>query len=209
MPEIILVHGLFLRSWSVALLKRRLKANGFNVRSFNYTTVKRDPLQSADALADFCRLGNHSEQHLAGHSLGGLLILEMLRRTREIPLQASRVVMLGSPIAGSTVARRVAESAAGRALLRESRPSLVDGVSAIPADQECGMIAGTRSRGVGRMTGALKGPNDGTVAVMETESDQLSDHLELPVTHTGMLISAEVARQLAYFVREGRFDRAE
>ena len=209
MSEVVLVHGLFLRSWSVSLLRKRLRAKGFSVRCFNYSTVRQDPLQSADVLADFCRQGNTPEQHLVGHSLGGLLILEMLKRARDNPPPAGRVVMMGSPIAGSVVARRVAEVSAGRALLRESVPSLVDGVRHIPADRDCGMIAGARARGAGRVTGALDGPNDGTVAVEETRSEDLSDHLLLPVTHTGLLLSREVARQVAYFSLNGRFDRPE
>jgi pimeloyl-ACP methyl ester carboxylesterase len=209
LPEIVLVHGLFHRSWSVLLLKRRLKAKGFSVRCFSYATVMRDPLASADKLAEFCQSGQSTELHLAGHSLGGLLILEMLRKTNGFSLPPGRVVLLGSPISGSGVARSLAESAAGRALLRESRSSLVAGVSAIPPDRECAMIAGTRPRGVGQVTGALAGPNDGTVAVSETRSDLLTDHIELAVTHTGMLFSAEVARQLATFVKNGRFDHPD
>ena len=36
----------------------------------------------------------------------------------------------------------------------------------------------------------------------------LADHLVLPVSHTGMLISATVARQCLAFLRRGRFDHA-
>jgi hypothetical protein len=50
-------------------------------------------------------------------------------------------------------------------------------------------------------------PSDGVVTVEETRLPGLSDHLVLPVSHSGMLISQEVARQTAAFLRDGRFER--
>jgi len=69
------------------------------------------------------------------------------------------------------------------------------------------MIAGTKSFGLGFFTGGLERPNDGTVAVSETDHPRLTDRLTLPVTHTGMLYSKTVARQAAEFLRHGRFAR--
>ena len=63
--------------------------------------------------------------------------------------------------------------------------------------------------GLGRVTGSFEGPNDGTVAVAETVSEQLSDRLELAVSHTGLLFSGEVARQSAIFLAQGRFEHRE
>jgi len=50
-------------------------------------------------------------------------------------------------------------------------------------------------------------PSDGVVTVDETRLPGLSDHLVLPVSHSGMLISREVALQTAAFLRYGRFER--
>jgi hypothetical protein len=48
-------------------------------------------------------------------------------------------------------------------------------------------------------------PNDGTVAVSETMLDGMTDHVTLPVSHFGMLLSSAVARQTVNFLRHGRF----
>jgi hypothetical protein len=50
-------------------------------------------------------------------------------------------------------------------------------------------------------------PNDGTVAVEETKLPGIKDHIELPVSHTGLLVSAAVASQTAFFLRHGEFAR--
>jgi hypothetical protein len=43
------------------------------------------------------------------------------------------------------------------------------------------------------------------VAISETRVDGLREHRILPVTHTGMLFSREVAREVASFLRAGSF----
>ena len=56
------------------------------------------------------------------------------------------------------------------------------------------------------LLGGVGGAGDGTVALRETHMPGLADHITLPVTHTGMLYSREVARQAAYFLRTGGFE---
>jgi hypothetical protein len=68
-----------------------------------------------------------------------------------------------------------------------------------------GVIAGNRSLGIGRLFARFSEPNDGTVAVRETQLDGAADRITLPVSHLGMMASPEVASQTAHFLREGRF----
>lgn len=49
--------------------------------------------------------------------------------------------------------------------------------------------------------------SDGTVFVAETMLPNASDHIILPVTHTGMLFNAEVAKQTLHFLHHGHFDK--
>jgi hypothetical protein len=49
-------------------------------------------------------------------------------------------------------------------------------------------------------------PNDGTVWLDETDLPGATDHLRVHVSHTGMVYSAEVARQVAAFLKDGRFE---
>mgnify|MGYP001820576707 CR=1 FL=1 len=204
--EIILVHGLWFRSWAMARLARRLRAAGFTVRGFNYRST-RDGLDShARRLRAFARHTGERHQHFVGHSLGGLVILRMLDEQDSLP--PGRVIFLGSPLRGSIVARKAARVPGATALMGKIQSALDSGYAAMPGGREAGMIAGTRSVGVGWMVGGTGGPGDGTVAVEETRASGLVDHCQLPVTHTSMLFNAEVARQTAIFLKTGAFDRS-
>ena len=72
---------------------------------------------------------------------------------------------------------------------------------------EVGVIAGTIGIGLGRMVGRLEKPHDGVVTVKETELPGINDHLMLPVSHSGLLLSRRVVKQAAFFLGHGRFDK--
>jgi hypothetical protein len=138
-----------------------------------------------------------------GHSLGGLLILQMLARGQW--RQPGKLLFLGSPLNGSAVARRAEHWPGANLLLGHARGRLFHGQAGWPEQRTSGMIAGTRAAGLGRLVGGLDKPNDGTVSVVETRHPGLTEHISLPVTHTGMLFSAQVARQANSFLSRGRF----
>ncbi len=77
--------------------------------------------------------------------------------------------------------------------------------------REIGVIAGTRSRGLGRLVArGLPEPNDGVlVTVAETGLAAARDRIALPVSHSGMLWSRRVAHQTGALPRSGAFDRRE
>ena len=70
-----------------------------------------------------------------------------------------------------------------------------------------GVIAGTRGLGVGRYVMDLPVPNDGVVALQETRLPGVSDRLELPLGHTRLVMSGEVADQCHAFLQQGSFNR--
>ena len=55
------------------------------------------------------------------------------------------------------------------------------------------------------VTMAMDSPSDGTVRVEETRLPGVSEHIVLPVSHTGMLFSDVVARAAARFLNTARF----
>jgi pimeloyl-ACP methyl ester carboxylesterase len=203
LEEVILVHGLWYRAWSMRVLHRRLESAGFAVRRFSYPTRTVAPKVNAAALGEFCVASGASALHLVGHSLGGLLALQALGLAGQLP--PGRLVLLGTPLAGSRVARRSASLPGGGFLLGQAARLLEAGAAHLPANRETGMIAGVRPLGLGRLVGGLREPHDGTVCVDETRSVELAGRIELPVTHTGMLVSPRVAAQTAHFLRKGHF----
>jgi hypothetical protein len=72
-------------------------------------------------------------------------------------------------------------------------------------NRSLGVISGHKSMGVGRFTGGLEGPNDGTVAVSETHLPNAADHISLNVSHMGLVFSRRVADQVVCFLRKGHF----
>jgi pimeloyl-ACP methyl ester carboxylesterase len=199
-----MVHGLWFGPWSLALLARRLRQAGFEPHSFRYRTTAADLEQHARTLRQFFGAVDGSPLHLVAHSLGGLVALKMLGLFPDLP--AGRVVLLGSPLQGSVVARKSSRLPGGRRLLGAARPVLESGFAALAAEREIGMIAGSLALGLGLLLGGTGGRGDGTVAVDETRAEGLRDHLVLPVTHTGLLFSRAVARAVCHFLQNGRFD---
>jgi hypothetical protein len=140
------------------------------------------------------------------HSLGGVVLCRYFERTSDTP--DGRVVFLGSPTLGSQTAKNVAR----RALLAPLLGRVVDEELIRPcsarnwrAGRDLGCIAGTRPMGLGRLFSTFDEESDGTVAVSETKLPGHCAHLSLPVSHTGMLLSSLVARQVGEFLEFGRF----
>jgi len=203
-PTCILVHGLWMTGLEMALLRRRLRRCGFRTYQFRYRSVRRDLATNAAALAEFARHTPGDTVHFVGHSLGGLVIRQMLA---DFPgSRLGRVLTLGTPHYGSRVARSLSEKFWGRWLLGRSAPALVSPPRSPDPDYPLGVVAGTLPVGAGRLFAALPEPHDGTVARDEAFLEGAADELSLRVSHTSMVFSAPLARYICRFLTEGRFE---
>lgn len=198
--RVLLLHGLWMRPASLALLARRLRAEGFEPETIGYSTVRGGP---ARVIPDLVRSAEQGPCHVVAHSLGGLVALTALETNPALPVQ--RVVCLGSPLCGSAAAAGVARLPLVGRTLGRSRDLLRAGCMPWQGRAEVGMVAGTLAFGLGKFIGRLDGPSDGTVAVSETRLEGLADHLMVRTSHTGLVLSLLVAQQIAAFLREGRF----
>jgi pimeloyl-ACP methyl ester carboxylesterase len=205
---VLYVHGLWMTGIESIWLRRRLaRQRGYRLQVFRYASVRAPLGEIIAALRDTIAAVDAPQVHLLGHSLGGLLIHRCLAR---YPMrQPGRVVFLGSPVAGSLAARRLARSAYGRALLGAG--SAAELLHQQPRDwdsgRELGIIAGTRSLGFGRLLLKFDEDNDGTVALSETRIAGAAAFLPVRTTHSGMLWSARVARETGSFLEYGSFGR--
>lgn len=204
---VILIPGLWMPAAILLPWQWRLQAAGHAVRRFAYPSWRNGLAANVEALARCLADTPGRPIHLVGHSLGGLLILSLLARGRDEELgRLGRAVLLGSPALGSHAAARLGASAWGARLVGRSLADwLTAPPPALPPGTEAGVIAGTRSLGLGRLLGSLPRPNDGAVAVAETRLPGASDFITLPVSHSGMLLSAACAAQVAHFLAQGRF----
>ena len=201
---VVLVHGLWMRGWVMAPLGLRLRRCGFRVVTFSYPSARCSLSQNARRLSRFAAGLAGERLHFVGHSLGGLVVLQMLA---EFPqARSGRVVLMGTPYRTSHSARKMARTAPGRSLIgRGLAQWLAQTAHPSGARREVGVVAGCRSIGFGRLLGGLARPNDGVVAVHETRVPGALDHAVLRVSHSGMLLSAAVARQVCAFLKDGHF----
>lgn len=203
--NVALVHGLWLGKTCMRPLARRLRKAGFATKIFSYSTTRSDLDANIDNLYRFAVLEDGQLPHFVAHSMGGLLTLQLMLMYPDVP--SGRIVLLGSPLRGSEMARRVSQWRTGPVMLGKAEPTLIQGVRAWPEQREVGMIAGSRKFGFGVFAGGARKPGDGTVYAEESTHEGLDDHIEIKTTHMGLLISREVARQTLFFLRHGQFNR--
>ena len=204
--HVILLHGLWMRAFTLIALRNRLERAGFSVELFDYASVMHGVDVEVDRLAQRAAAIGGGKVHLVGHSLGGLVALQALQRAPK--LTRGRVVCLGSPLLGSAAARSVARLPGGSYLIGKNLGILRDGLENWGGKQAVGVIAGRLPIGFGFAVGALTSPHDGTVSVAETELPGLTDHCVVPATHTGLLFSEQAADQTIAFLRAARFSRS-
>ena len=193
-------------------VKHRLDTdNGFESDLFSYAPVTDTLNNVANKLADFIASGGDAPTHLVGHSLGGVVVLRMLALRPDIDV--ARVVCLGSPLCGSRAAFHLSQLDWGNLILGKT---ITEGVlddaahrwaQGVAESHDIGVIAGNVPIGFGRLIAGFNEANDGTVAISETQMPGAKDHLVLPVSHKGMLISKDVVDQTAAFLRRGEFLR--
>ena len=188
------------------MLRRRLETDhGLHAISFSYHSVTETMVEHVRRLRELAQAQTAATLHFVGHSMGGIVVMNLLEATQD--LAPGRVVLLGCPVRGSRAAQGLARWPLGRALIGHA---LAD-VSPAEANRiwdgrrDVGVIAGSTGVGLGRLLAQFTGDHDGTVLVEETSLQGAADQIILPVTHTGMVFSAEVAQQTAHFLQCGKF----
>ena len=211
---VVYVHGLWLNGWESVLLRRRLSRDlECDSLSFPYPSMSADLAANGRALAEFLARARADTVHLIGHSMGGLVILELFERMQSdrlangFLLPPGRVVLLGPPVRGSRAARKLAGLPLGPRILGPTAREVL-----LPprepswcGTRDLGVIAGSFPLGFGRLMGPFDEPNDGTVMVSETQIAGARQHLTIHTSHSALVYSDSVARHAAAFLRDGRF----
>lgn len=201
---VILVHGLWLGGWTMQGLRLHLSRRGYAAYTFAYPSIAQSLDEHAQRLAAYIGKLQESVIHLVGYSLGGLVVLRCLRNHGE--QRIGRVVLMGTPVRACMAGRRLENLVAGKRLLGASREIWRSLPEVFRPRCELGVIAGSRPWGLGHMLMRLPGTNDGVVRLEETEAAGMRDRIVLPLSHSGMLVSAQLAREVAAFLERGAFE---
>src|SRR5687768_691525 len=99
-PTVILVHGLYMSGIELTVLRHRLNGDhGLNAICYSYRSVTGTMVDHVKGLRELAKMQLADELHFVGHSLGGVVVLDLLESTDDLP--PGRAVLLGSPVQGS------------------------------------------------------------------------------------------------------------
>lgn len=197
--QVVLTPGLWMPSAGMALLAARLAQRGYKTRMFGYSG-RRPYEANIEALARFAR----DQTFFVGHSLGGVLVLDMLNRHPEV--RADAVVLLGAPVRGCLAGRRFGQAGIGRWMMGACRSLWEERAARWTRAAPLGVVAGTLPLGLARSFGVvLPGPNDGVVCVEETTVDGMTDRAVVRLGHSMLFLSGQVGGLIERFLAAGRF----
>ncbi|EDY85708.1 cob(I)alamin adenosyltransferase [gamma proteobacterium HTCC5015] len=202
---VVLVHGLWMNSLEMLAMRRHFLQLGYRVYGFNYPSLRRGPVLNARNLAAFIQSIEEPVVHVVAHSLGGIVALYCYDREEYLP--PGRLVLMGAPVRGSDTAKWVSKlpRLAKLALGQATRGALLQAAPVWKGQRELGVLAGSKSVGMGSVLGALSGAHDGTVRVSETIIANATDSIVLPFNHTEMLFNSRALHCVAHFLQCGRF----
>jgi len=195
--QVLFVHGMGRSSLSWLPTLARFRVRGYSVQTFSYTVALEDFSHIVRRLARrLCVLAQRGEYVLVGHSLGGVLLRAALAQCPQHTRPPNVLFLLGSPILPARLARRLRKNKLYRCVTRDSGQLLGSSrrMRRIPAPAVRSVaILGTR--GVqGRWSPFGRDDNDGVVAVAEASAPWLDETLRVPVIHTLLPASGQVAK---------------
>ncbi len=206
---IILLHGLARTSASLLILENRLEEEGFITINETYPSTDLPLPELIETVIPplLQKCEQSSKIHFVTHSMGGIVVRGYLANNT-VP-NLGRIVMLAPPNRGSKLVNRMRDVPGFDLLNGPAGDQLSADMNSVPntiqdKDAEIGVIAGDLSLNP-IFDALIDEPNDGKVTVEETKLKTMKDHLVLPVSHTFIMNSGDVARQIVHFLKYGYF----
>lgn len=182
-------------------MARHLRKLGYATHTVSYKSTKLPIEECGKVVAE--KAMTLDRPHLVGHSLGGLVVLQALKHLD----YTGRAVLLGSPLKGSRIARRLAGLPGGKWMLGVAGESLEYPVPRPPDGWEVGMIAGSVRVGMGALLGGSRFAGDGTVGDEESQAEWLTDRVVVGQSHSSLQLVGTVARVITTFFESGCFEQ--
>ncbi len=207
----IVLHGLGRTKWSMLMMERSLRDEGYRVWNESYPSTD-EPVEVlakehlAKGLA-YCDELNTSKVHFVTHSMGGIMLRQYFQ-THPVPDNA-RAVLLAAPNKGSEIVDLLKDywvfsastGPAGKQLGTEET-SLPNQLA--PINMHIGVIAGT-STSDPWFSRFIEGEDDGKVSVESAKLHEMDDLLVVDSGHTFIMNNTFVIAQTIFFLRHGNF----
>lgn len=207
---VVVLHGMGRTKLSMACLASRLEQQGYDVLNFSYPSIRSSVTDSTTYLHQELQSrlpARAGRVHFVTHSLGGIVVRAYLKQ--HPPANLGRVVMLSPPNQGSEVVDRLRDNFLYRLATGPAGQELGTEESSIPntlgdVGFPLGVITGGRSFNP-LFSAWIAGPNDGKVSVQRAKVSGMTDFLVVPHSHSFIMRSSAVARQVVHFLAHGKF----
>jgi triacylglycerol lipase len=205
---VVLQHGLWRTAASLGRLERTLQAHGYEVLNPGYpstnASLEAHAERLAGAIAARVAAGPVDAFAFVGHSMGGVVIQQYLRRADAVAPWAC--VYLGTPHRGAVLAdlRKhwfLFQWAMGELAATQLSPGDPFHRQPIP----CGACSGTIVGELPDDNPSIPGKDDGTVAVGEATFPEAAATVTLPFGHTRLTFAEPVLEAVLHYLRRGTF----
>lgn len=205
---VFLQHGMWRTAMALDRLERTLEGHGYEVVNVGYPStedyIEGHAMRLRDTVEARLKRGKVDEISFVGHSMGGLVIHEYLRRPdRRAP---SACVYIATPQRGAILADKrrkwfLFEMVMGTKAASQLATTDELHRRAIPFGPQSGTIVGD----IGVGNGSIPGRDDGTVGVAEATFDGAGASVTVPFGHTRIIVADETMRQVLHFLKKGAF----
>lgn len=212
---VIVLHGLGRTPFSMFMVSRALKQQGYAVADWGYLSVKGGMESQISRLrARFGELARYKKVHGVGHSLGGLMLRGLLGGPHELPL--GRLVMMGTPNQGASMINTHGwlfnRGPLNQPIIRDLRAGSPVYENLPVPDMEIGIIAGIEKFNplnpvswINRNTFGNQ-PHDGTVEVSSTKLASMKDFIAIEANHSFLSVNRKAIKATVNFIRSGKFE---
>ena len=190
---VVLLHGLGRTRRSLARLDRALVQAGFTTARLDYPSTRRPIQEHAATVAELLdHVPTPEKLSFVSHSLGGLIIRQLLSYEAPWRSAVERIVMVAPPNQGASLAASLNKGSVIRGILGPSYGQIAQGfATTLPVpDVPVAIFAGELA----------SVPSDGLVTVDETRLQGSSEHHTVPAIHTFVMNHPAVIRGAISFL---------
>jgi pimeloyl-ACP methyl ester carboxylesterase len=208
---VVLVHGLSWYRDANRAARMFFAARGYSVVAFGYDSRKAASLSDVtsalrEGVAANC-IDPRRRIHFLGHSMGAIIIRKFLDESP--PPRLGRVVFMGCPNHGTSLADALTHSSALRLIFGPAAAELGTGRDSVPsslgpAPYGPGIIMAGRSM-FPFLSPFVPGRDDGVVAVDSGRLEGMADFRVLRTTHTFLPRCERALHEADLFFRTGQF----